>query len=247
MEYYFLGVVMPNFFCLHFIMLISFVSHAQQIADTSSFKKLHPVALYYTTLGQQSPLYNGKEYLDYGSTIRIGHQFFSSKEFAMGSIHFDGMVFEDAMILYDIIKDKLVLRHHNKYFKIDLPIEKISEFKLWNHHFIHLLPDSAQVIEEGFYDKLYQGNMSLLAKRKKEIREELSRNDLITLVDEKNSFYIEKQGVYYPVTNMRQLLRVLNDRKDVIRKYLNKMGMTFKKDREAAILMAVKYYDSLSN
>ena len=237
---------MPKFFCIHIILFINVVSYAQEDADTSGLKKHHPVSLYYSALDNQSPLYNGKEYLDYAFTIKVGHQFFSGKDFAMGSIHFDGMVFENVMILYDIVKDKVVLRHHNKYFKIDLPVEKIAEFKLREHFFVRLLADSARVIEEGFYDKLYGGKINLFVKRTKEIREELSRNDLTTIADEKKTFYIEKQGVYYAVKNMRQLLRVFSDRREKVRQYIKTTRMRFKNDSETVILSAVKYYDGLS-
>jgi hypothetical protein len=238
---------MPTFFYIHFILLLSFVSHGQEVADTSSFKLQDPVSLYYSSLGEQSPLYNGKEYLDYAGTIKVGHQFFSTKDFVNGSILFDGMLFEDVMILYDIVKDKVVLRHHNKYFKIDLPVEKIAEFKIRDHHFVHLISDSAKVIAEGFYDKLFNGKIDLYVKRTKVIREELTRNDLTTIADEKNTYYIKKQGVYYVVKNMRGLLRILNDRREVVRQYLRSKRIRYKDDKEAAILMALKYYDSLSN
>jgi hypothetical protein len=157
------------------------------------------------------------------------------------------MDFDDAMILYDIIKDKVIIRPYNKLSKIDILVEKIREFKLLDHHFVHLFPDSAQVIKGGFYDKLYQGGITLYCKRAKAMREELAKGDLVTVVDEKNTFFIEKQGLYYPVRNMRDLVKLLRNRRETIRKYLAINNIKFRKNREAAILMAVKKYDSPTN
>ncbi|HVG13875.1 MAG TPA: hypothetical protein VM935_02905 [Chitinophagaceae bacterium] len=223
------------------------MSTAQQVADTMSRKIAHPIALYYQNLGEQSPLYNGREYIEYSGKIQVGHPFYGTTEFTQGSIHYYGMEFEDAMMLYDIVKDRVIIRPYDKLSKIDLLVEKISEFKLLDHHFVRLSPDSSHVIKEGFYDRLYQGKIGLFCKREKSLREELTRNDLVTVVDEKNTFFIEKQGVYYPVKTLRSLLKVLPNRKETIRKYLDINHITFRKNREAAILMAVKHYDSFSN
>jgi len=240
--------MVKNFVCLAIILFINGRSEAQPAAsDTSSGAILHPVAVYYQTLGEQSPLYNGREYVDYAGTIHVGHPFYSTTEFTNGTIYFDGMVFENVMLLYDIIKDKVLIRHYNTVFRIDMPVKKINEFTLLNHTFVRLLPDSARVIEEGFYDKLYQGKNTLFVKRKKLIREERAGNDLSNVVDEKNIFYILKQGIYYPVKNLRGLLNILSGRREQIQQYLKKNGIKFRKDREKAILMAVEYYDRLSN
>jgi hypothetical protein len=238
---------MLRLFWVQLILFIGITSAAQHSADTSSALMPYPVTVYYDALGEQSPLYNGREYVDYANTIQAGHPFYQTTGFVKGSIHYDGMKFEHAMILYDIIKDKVLILHFNNVFRIDLPVEKIREFRMLDHHFIRLLEDSAHVIEEGFYDKLYEGKISLFAKRKKLIIEERTGNDLIRAVDEKSFFYIQKQGRYYPVKTLKSLLNVLNNRREEIRQNLTKNGIKFRKDRENAILKSVQYYDRLSN
>jgi len=236
-----------NFICVAVILFINGISKAQSASDTLSGTILHPATVYYQTLGEQSPLYNAREYVDYASTIQVGHAFYNTNEFVKGTIHFDGMSFENVMILYDIIKDKVILQHFNKVFRIDLPVNKIQEFSMLDHRFIRILPDSNQTIQEGFYDKLYQGKTLLFAKRRKKIREERTGTDIINVVDESIIFYIQKQGIYYPVKNMGSLLNVLSGKREQIRQYLKKNGVKFRKEPEKAVLMAVEHYDRLSN
>lgn len=236
---------MRKLLCIH-ILFITIGLSAQPSADTASRSNLHPVSIYYQTLGDQSPLFNAREYVAFPGIIHEGHPFYKTTEFVKGTIHYDGMVFDDAMILYDIITDKVLILHYNG-FRIDLPVNKITEFRLLDHHFIRLFPDSAQVIQEGFYDKLYDGKMVLFVKRVKSFREERTGNDILRVVDEKDLFYIYKQGVYHPVRSKKALLNIFRDRKDEIRRDLKKKGLKFRKNREAVVLAAVQYYDSLSN
>jgi hypothetical protein len=238
---------MRNLLCIVFLLFVRIGTAAQDGMDTITDNFIYPVKLFYNSLGEQSPLYNGREYFDYSKTIHSGHPYYSSSGFKKGSIVFDDMIFEDAMILYDIIKEKIIIRHFAGMFKIELDIEKIREFTLSGKHFVHVPADSLAVIEEGFYEKLYDGKTDLYAKRKKTIREETSRNEILNIVDEKNSFYVKKNGVFHSVNNIKALLQVFNDRKESIRNHLKEKRIKFRKNREAAVLMAVKYYDSLSN
>jgi hypothetical protein len=226
------------------LLFVSVALSAQRSADTAL---RYPVSLYYQALGEQSPLFNAREYVAFPGIIHQGHPFYKTTEFATGTIHYDGMVFDDAKILYDLVTDKVLILHYNGVFRVDLPVEKISEFKFHDHHFIHLYPDSLHVIEEGFYDKVYDGKTDLFVKRTKHFREERTGNDILRVVDERNFFYVYKQGTYHAVRSRKALFNIFKDRKDEIRRELKKKGIRFRKNREAAVLTAVQHFDSLSN
>ena len=238
---------MYRFFCLLVLSFASFGSLAQRSIDSLPALKAGPVKVYYDAMGEQSPLYNGREYVEYAATIQVGHPFYQTTEFAKGTIIYEGMQFNDAMMLYDIVKDKVIIRHFNKIFRIDLPVEKIQEFYLLDHHFIRLYPDSTGLVEEGFYDKMYEGKIQLFIKRKKVVIEERSGTDLLNVAEQKDIFYLQKEGIYHPVKTFKGLLKVFGNRSDAIRQHLRKNGIKFRKAREAAVLMAVQHYDRLSN
>lgn len=237
---------MRELLCIYILFITTGLS-AQSSADTASRSSLRPVSIYYETLGEQSPLFNAREYVPFPGIIHQGHPFYKTTDFVKGTIHYDGMVFDDAMILYDIITDKVLILHYNGVFRVDLPVNKVTEFRLLDHHFIRLFPDSTQVIKEGFYDKLYDGKVTLFVKRVKLFREERTGNDILRVVDEKDAFYIYKQGIYHPVRSKKALLNIFKDQRDEIKRDLKKKGIKFRKNREAAVLRAVQYHDTLSN
>ena len=237
---------MYRLFCAQLLLFVGIITFAQE-SDSSSKSEQIPVKVYYAAMGEQSPLYNGREYVEYSGTIQVGHPFYNTTEFTKGSIIYEGMLFNDAMILYDIVKDKVIIRHFNQIFRIDLPVEKIQEFHLLNHHFIRLYADSAGVIEEGFYDKMYDGKTKLYIRRRKLIAEERTGTDLLRVAEQKDILYIQKEGTYHPVKTLKGLLKVFSNRSDGIRQHLRKNGIKFRKAPEAAVLTAVQYYDRLSN
>ena len=241
---------MPKRFC--FILLsFTFLQNAagQWVASDSTVQKAasNAIDIYYRALGDQSPLYNGSEYIEYASTIQEGHPFFESNVFVNGSIRFDGMEFRDVPILYDMIKDEVIIQHFGKVYKINLPAEKIERFTLSGHSFIRVIQDSSHQLKTGFYDRLYNGKIMVLAKREKKIREEHINIQISNIVDQKNYYYIKKDGIYYTLKNMRTLLGILKSKKKEIQQYLNKNKVKYKNDPEHAMIIAAEYYDRLTN
>ena len=109
---------------LPYILLICIpaLSVSAQSVDTSSRQNTSKIIdVYYQSLGEQSPLYNGSQYLEYPFIIQDGHPFFGSQDFVNATILFDGLTFEDVPTLYDIVRDQVVVQDYHKYYKINLP------------------------------------------------------------------------------------------------------------------------------
>jgi hypothetical protein len=221
----------------------------QTVISDSDVQKAaaNTIDVYYHALGDQSPLYNGREYIEYASTLQEGHPFFELPVFVKGSIRFDGMEFQDVPMQYDMIKDEVIIQHFGKVYKINLPVEKIERFTLSGHNFIRIIQDSSHQLKTGFYDRLYNGKIMVLAKREKKIREERINFQISNVVDQKNYYYIKKDGIYYTLKNMHTLLGILKSKKKEIQQYLNKNKIKYKNDPEHAMIIAAEYYDRLTN
>ena len=202
--------------------------------------------VYNPFIKKQSRLYNGIEHLGYSVRIK-GHAYFQQNELKTGTVVYDELEFVNVPMLYDLLKDQVVIQHLNGYSKIGLVSEKVKEFTLLNHHFIRLQTDSltAATIITGFYEEIYTGTLKVLAKRIKfideTIKDELEREFL-----EQDLFFIKKEAVYYAVKNYKGLLNVLKDKAPAIKKYLRKNRFKFRKGPENAIIKATAYYDSLN-
>jgi hypothetical protein len=240
---------MPQRF-FYILLICIFSQHATaQNADDTTLRKnaLNAINAYYQTLGEESPLYNGSEYLEYAYTLQEGHPFFLSTNFVNGNVNLDGMIFLDVPMLYDIIKDQLIIQDFQKVYKINLPADRVQQFSLLGHLFMRLTRDSIGQIKTGFYDRLYNGKTSLFAKREKKILEKYSNVQISKVVISQNIYYIKKDGIYRAVKNKSSMLAVLKNKKKDVQQYLKTNNIKFKQEPERAMIMAVKYYDQLTN
>jgi len=231
------------------ILLCSQCASAQKTGDTAlDGNTANIINRYYSkSLAEQSPLYNGKEYIDYTFNLQEGHPFFGGPAFVKGDIYFDGMIFHNTPILYDLIKDQVIVPDFQNVYKVNLPADKIEYFTLNDHIFIRLVNSQANGISTGFYEQLYKGKVGLYAKRKKEIIERSGYQRIDRSVIIGNSYYIMKEGIYYHFKNKRGLLSILKDKKKEIKQYLNKNRVVYKVSPEQAMLRIVEYYNQLIN
>jgi hypothetical protein len=190
-----------------------------------------------------SHLYNGIEYVNYDSQID-GHQFFESPVLEEGSVRYNGILYRNVPMVYDIMKDELAIEHFYKYYKISLISERISQFSLLNHTFVRLVTNNQANIRTGFYEKLYDGQVKVLAKRSKIMDEEIVHQRVKRRFVQKDRYYVYKDKAYYEVKNKKGAIRILKDRKKEIRKFLQQHQAQFT-TLEQALVGISQFYDTL--
>lgn len=234
---------------LAFLLLACFFSHdvkSQSTRDSAYYGSIEKIiGLYYMALGEQAPVYNGNEYIEYAYSLQEGHPFFKSSVFTKGDIYFDGMMFLGVPMLYDLIKDQVIIRDFHNIYKINLPADKVQQFILSDHVFVRIAGNNLNGVNTGFYEQLYKGKIGLYVKRKKEIIEKKGYQEIENVVVSMNNYYVMKKDVYYTFKNERSLLKILNDKKKEIQQYLKKNGIRYKDDPERSMIMAVEYYNRL--
>jgi len=200
--------------------------------------------VYNPFIEKQSRLYNGIEHLGYAFKIK-GHAYFQVRELQTGSVVYDGLEFVNVPMLYDLLKDQVIVQHFNGFTKIGLVQQKVTAFTLNGHHFIRLDSLLGPPIITGYYDEVYAGRLKVLVKRGKYI-EETIKDELEREFIQKDLFFIQKDGAYYAIKNYKGLLALLKDRSKEIRQYLRKNRIKYRKGAEYAIVKAAAYYDSLN-
>ena len=205
-----------------------------------------PLALYFKALGENAPLYNGSEYLSYGQNM-VGSPFFGSDSMQNAMIDYEGTVYWDIPIWYDLVGDEVVIKDYGGNYYIKLVKEKLNRFYLLNHEFILLKPDSLinNLIEPGFYDRIYKGNISAFAKRRKTIGYTTGVEKVTYMFNSKTSYFILKENAWFRITSKASLIRPFGNKKNDIRQYYRSNHLNFKKDPENALLKIVSYYDQL--
>jgi hypothetical protein len=242
-----LSFPVPRRFLYILLISISSLTLRAQSVDSSSGQNISKIVdVYYRSLGEQSPLYNGSQYIEYPFIIQDGHPFFGSQSFVNATIHFEGMTFTEVPMLYDIVRDQVVILDYHKIYKINLPTDKIQGFELSGHTFVLLVHDSLNGIKTGFYEQLYSGKIALFAKREKKFLQQYSNTEVNNVVLSKSFYYIRKGNGFYTVNSKKSLLNILKPKQKEVQQYLKKNKIKFKRDRENAALRAVEYYDQLT-
>ncbi len=205
------------------------------------------IALYTETVGVQAGIYNGCDY-QY-ERINSGHVFFETNDLVKGSIVYDHIEYRDVPMLYDIVRDELVIQGNYQPYFILLASNKISQFSLSGHTFTWISADSlaGTAIQAGFYQCLYNGKTQAWVKNRKVIDESIDNGNILkkTAV-EKNKWFICKHGTFYEVQGKSPIFKVLSDKKKEIQQYTKQNKIRFKNNMDNALTRIVTYYDTIA-
>jgi hypothetical protein len=236
------------FSLIFFLQLFSSVSLFSQSALTEntfySTALQHTVSVYHRAFGSQAALFNGPLYNGYSFRFKEGHPYFNADSLTIGSVIYNGILYDSIKMQYDEVADVLVVRTFTG--KIQLLSNKVSGFHLYNSDFVRLAGDSSTtgLADPTFYNLLYKGNITLLKKQIKAVREEVS-SEVLRFVDEKDQYYLIKDGHWYSIHGSKQFYKLMDDRKEAVKRFVKSNKLSFRKDRQNFLSSAAAYYDSL--
>jgi hypothetical protein len=204
-------------------------------------------ARYQSAMHLHSHLYNGSEYVDYDHYIE-GHQYFGSDEWEEGTIHYDGTLYRQVPLLYDVRYDQIITENLAGPLRIRLVSEKVRYFTLLGHTFVRIVADSTTQggVRTGFYDQLYDGRVQVLAKRLKLIHEQISSGQVERDFFKRDRYFLRKDGQFYSVKGKGSVLAVFDDRKKELQKFLREQKIRYKRDPESAMVQLARQYDVLN-
>lgn len=203
------------------------------------------IAVYRQSSVDQSRLYNGRKYKPYALSFINGVPFFQTDQFIEGSIVYEGGFYDKVKLLYDEVKEMVILRTD---VAIELINERIETFSLSGHTFVRLNKDSLHSnINTGFYEKLYGGKIEVYKKERKIIKENLSTTEGVRGdIDQKIFYYLKKDNVYYLIKKKSHINEILGDRQNEIQKFMKDKGLSFRKDSDNTLIQIAGFYDQLT-
>ena len=231
-----------------FLFLTVLVSFGQD-SSFVEYSRAEAISFYSSSVRDQLLLFNGVEYKPIPEPYE-GHPFFESEYIEEGSITYYGETYQNVPMHYDLVHDEVVIEHYDQkgYVGLVKPHQnKITSFVLLNHTFIHLGSQSTgEDIRDGYYDLLYDGNVKILAKRKKTISEDLSMQTLKVSFNEKVSYYLFKDNEYHTIKSKGSVLKVLKDKRKELNQFASKRRADFTLNREYSMVKLAEYYDQIS-
>lgn len=236
------------FICLIGVCPAGYGQTADTTANPPYWQALQSVKVLYDSVTQYSQhLYNGSRYFVYDSR-EVEHQFFASEDWLNGSVNYDGQLYRNVSIKYDIVKDLLIIRHYAGEGHISLQNDRVANFTIPDHVFYRL--ESGKEINPemrtGFYDLLYEGKSRVIVRRHKIRQERIENIKVIAQFPERDFFYILKGDIFYPVYSKKSAFGLFKGQKKNLKKHLRKNNLKFKKHREEAIVKMAVYYDELN-
>jgi len=230
------------------------VAFAQTVADSLNAKQTPIYANvecdFYEKIGPQSRLYSGIQYDLYNPHMKGNAYFNDVDSWNKGSVFYDGYLYTNVNMMYDIYKDEVVILIYNNFMRISLISEKVRDFDLLNQHFIYLKnnPANSNSLKTGFYDELYSGKIQVLSKKTKNIQNSTDyTGNIIPYFSPAKDYYLLKNGKYYTVNGQGAFLDALSDHKKEIKQFVRTNNIKFKKAPEQAMTAIAAYYDHLTD
>src|SRR5450631_4456178 len=89
-------------------------TNAQSLSEGTHSDALKNAQNYFQyTIGEDAHIFAGKEYLGYATYIK-GHPFFLTDQMQQCEIFYDGTLYENIPLLFDIVSQKIVMNRYNQ-------------------------------------------------------------------------------------------------------------------------------------
>jgi len=225
-------------FCLLFAW--SLVLSAQNIDDYKIFSD---------AAGEHSVLYRGKLPMIYGSKSPndASTYFAFSTNFLKGGVCFCGKQYSDVALNLNAHTDELYVRDPITGTYIVVNKSFVDSFSLENHRFVHYKSEDHSVLDNGYYEVLYTGNVLLYKKIRKLYFEKTP--DALRVVKGftlEENFYLWKNNRWHRVGTKRDLKKLYPEQSKMIDQLQKTRGLVFSKnDREKALLETITFLDRL--
>ncbi len=194
-------------------------------------------------LSSDSRLYNGYEYIRNGVFAK-GFPFFDADGLVPGSLTYDGILYPDIELEYDLVLDQLVIRDPTGKTLISLISQKINHFSIGSHYFRYLnqFKGNLVTLDAGIYEQLYaEGRLALYARHDKKLIFPSNNQEQARYVAN-NTYFLRKDDQFYPVEGEGSLLSALKDKKEALRTYIRANKLHFKRDLEQSLVQTTAYY-----
>ncbi len=231
---------------IHFFCICS-KTCAQKTSDSvlyrESLANIHQI--YFKQIGDNAQIYHGREFIRNGQKAN-GFPFFDSDNLLVGSVYYQKTIYPNQKLYYNIVSDELITNNFSNKAFIVLSPEKVDSFIIQHHVFVPLFSDKSNHLEiDGYYDQLYAGEPGLYAKRGKRLV--VGSGSEETKYIQHDDYFIKLKNVFYAVDGKSELLDVLKDQQDALKKYIRTNKLNFKKDLESSLVLTTIYYSQLKH
>ncbi len=243
--------------CTYIFLLLSLFfieAGAQQPLTDSAFYALSVSNIingYKNQVKENLHIYNGSEYFRPGHGVK-GTPFFESDSMLVGSLFYDGSLYENIPLSYDLVTDNVIINNYQHDNILKLVPEKLNYFYIAQHLFVRITSDSLlpSFITTGFYEKLYDGKLTVFARYQKVAKQSAPNNSTENVIRylDYNNYFVLMNNTFYKADDKKDFLALMADKKEEIKKYMKENKIKINNDnRGASMKLVAEYYSQLKN
>lgn len=238
------------FFTSVFITVVGTVKGQGPNKDSTVLEKAayNTLQIYHQFMGDQAGVYNGRRYNDYRYMFSAGNPFLDTTVMSNGSITYNNIFYENVPLLFDVLKEKVIVATPGTYNMVELASSRVAGFSVLNHRFVRLPGDSRHSkMQTGFYEALFQGKKHTLYKKHLKVtREDLSGRRLILSIEDQYRYYIQNGNQFFWIKNKKALINAYPNHRQEIRAFLRKSHFRFKTKTDNQLENLAVFYETLS-
>ena len=236
----------PFLICI--ILLSPVIGNCQFYYDDSALvsgSSKYLVNFYNKTRHDFNVLYNGPFHYSY-PMIKQGSPYFSGEAWQKGSVVYEGIVYDNVLMKYDLVKDQLIVMIGEKgHMPLELFSPRIKEFSYKDLKFIFIPRSSPLSLKEGFYQQLSNGKITALCKTENTLEEIIVEDKLEWKVTQKKKYFIVDNNHSRTINRQKDLMEAVKDHRQQIINHLKEQKLKFKKNKEQVIATATALYNKL--
>ena len=200
--------------------------------------------------GTNDILVNGLVYMPLHLNAE-GHPFFMEGDWENGKIYIKGRVFNDIELKYDIEIDRVILKAEVRAGTYEVLVnDAFVDSCIINNR---MLINSNNIFKDnpeftGYFELVYEGNFLFLVKHQKTFISEYSENNQFGLYSDPTSEYILLKGdKINKIYSKKALLKYFKPNKRLIKRFLKKNKIKYKKINSNELFNLLKYCDTISS
>ncbi len=191
-------------------------------------------------------LYNGTEFTDPFLNTDGSYRYFNGFDYTNGSVEYNGQYYVNISLKYDLLEDNLLVRSDDNLsvFNVKMIPEFVTEFTLYNHHFVRLPETGLSLSGNGFFETAYIGNdLSLYIKHTKKKKDKALNSGIQYRFTENNFYVLKNNGKYYSVSSSKDIEKILPEKKELIRNFSKSYKALYKSNPDSYMTKLLKYLD----
>lgn len=204
------------------------------LVSNSQTEGKKPKELYAENIQNSLEVFNGGEYIEFPSYFE-GHSFFQTKAFLYADIVYNGLIYSETPLLYDLVSHKLVTFNPIHAAKVSIQTNRVSQFTFYsdlgNFSFVRgdlISKDAAY--SEKFLEEIIDGDVSLYCLHEKRIKKRVEDLDRTMTFEKSENYLIKHNNELFPLKGKNSIFKILPIDKKQAKESLKLKGIKYKVD-----------------